>query len=187
MNAATAVAYFLFTTLFSLLTFVLWVRLFIRYFALGTFHPVSQTVYRLTAAVVGPVQKNITRGFGARGRIDVACLMLLFVCEWVKYASINFLFLDHSVSLFAPIVYALLDMLIQPCQWLFYAIIARALISWVYPNWRHPVAQVLFVVTEPLLRATRRVLPNMGMLDFAPLVAMILLKAITIFLTSLLI
>jgi YggT family protein len=187
MNAPSAVAYFLLTTLFSLATFVLWVRLFIRYFALGKFHSVSQTVYRLTDAIVGPVQKHITRSLGSRGRFDVPCLMLLFLCEWVKYLTVNLLFLDNALSMFTPIVYAVLDMLIQPCQWLFYAVIGRTVMSWVKPGWRHPFAQVLLVVTEPLLRTIRRALPNTGMLDFAPLVAMILLKAITIFLSSLLI
>lgn len=40
------------------------------------------------------------------------------------------------------------------------------------------ITQVLVQVTEPILAPIRRVLPNTGMLDFSPMVAMILLFVI---------
>ena len=39
------------------------------------------------------------------------------------------------------------------------------------------VTQVLIQVTEPILAPIRRVLPNFGMIDFSPLVAILLLTA----------
>ena len=40
------------------------------------------------------------------------------------------------------------------------------------------VTQVLIQVTEPILAPIRRVLPNFGMIDFSPLVAILLLTVV---------
>lgn len=55
------------------------------------------------------------------------------------------------------------------------AILARVLVSWVNPNPYHPAMQILYQITEPILAPIRRYLPSTGMIDFSPLVAIILL------------
>jgi YggT family protein len=60
------------------------------------------------------------------------------------------------------------------------AIIARALITWV-PNLIDPrgaIAEFLFTITEPILAPIRSVMPRMGMFDFTPMIAIILLQVI---------
>jgi len=42
----------------------------------------------------------------------------------------------------------------------------------------HPVRQFLDRVVEPLLRPIRRIMPQTGMIDFSPLVLIILLQVI---------
>jgi YggT family protein len=66
------------------------------------------------------------------------------------------------------------------------AILARVLMSWVNPNPYHPVMQMLYQVTEPILEPIRRVLPQTGMIDFSPLVAIIVLQLVQQLLLSLL-
>lgn len=56
-----------------------------------------------------------------------------------------------------------------------YAIIARALISWFDRGMRSPISQVLIQITEPIIAPIRRVLPTAGMIDFSPMVAIILI------------
>lgn len=184
MNGFASVGYFLISTLISTITFVLWIRLFIRYFAIGTFHPLSQTIYKLTAAAVGPVHKNITRGLGDRSRYDIPCLTLLIFFELCKYTLISLLFLNSALSAPAILLYSIIDLVIQPCNLLFYAIIIRTFMSWFNPDWRHPMANLILLVTEPLLRTIRNKLPPMGMLDLSPFIAIIGLRAITIFAES---
>lgn len=58
------------------------------------------------------------------------------------------------------------------------AILARVLVSWVNPNPYHPVMQLLYQITEPILAPVRRYLPQTGMIDFSPLVAIILLSVV---------
>ncbi len=54
-------------------------------------------------------------------------------------------------------------------------IIGRVLLSWINPRFEGPIARFLFETTEPLLAPIRRVLPSTGMIDFAPLVLVLLL------------
>lgn len=185
MNGFTSVGYFLVTALFSAITFILWIRLFIRYFAIGTFHPVSQTIYKLTAAAVGPVDRIISRAPRTKSKYDIACFTLLLFCELLKYIVINFLFLSNTLPFTAILLNTMVDIIVQPCNLLFYAIIIRAILSWLNPDWHNPISSLIFLVTEPLLRKIRHTLPNFGMLDLSPFVAMILLKCIVIFATGL--
>lgn len=61
---------------------------------------------------------------------------------------------------------------------LYLAILARILVSWVNPNPYHPAMQILYQITEPILAPIRRYLPQTGMIDFSPLVAIILLQLV---------
>jgi YggT family protein len=63
-------------------------------------------------------------------------------------------------------------------QVLFFAILIRALMSWIMPNDGSGISRVLQDVTEPVLAPIRRVLPPVGGIDFSPLLAMVLLQVV---------
>jgi len=50
--------------------------------------------------------------------------------------------------------------------------------SWFSPRPTNMLAIILFRITEPLLAPLRRIIPRVGMFDFTPLVAIILLQLI---------
>jgi YggT family protein len=58
------------------------------------------------------------------------------------------------------------------------AIIIRALLSWFSIGGAQPVLRLLVEITEPVLAPIRRVLPTAGMLDFSPLVALLLIQVL---------
>lgn len=58
---------------------------------------------------------------------------------------------------------------------LIWAVVARSLLSWFPVDQSSPLYQLLFRVTEPIIDPLRRVMPNTGMLDLSPLVAIIVL------------
>ena len=64
------------------------------------------------------------------------------------------------------------------------AIIIRALLSWFSISGAQPVFRLLVEITEPVLAPIRRVLPTAGMLDFSPLVALLLIQVISNILVS---
>jgi YggT family protein len=65
-----------------------------------------------------------------------------------------------------------------------WAIIIRALLSWFSVGGAQPVFRLLVEITEPVLAPIRRVLPTAGMLDFSPLVALLLIQVIRSILLS---
>ncbi len=65
-----------------------------------------------------------------------------------------------------------------------FVLLARVLISWVRVDPYHPAVQVLFQLTEPVLKPIRDVLPSGSGLDFSPVVAMLLVQLVTELLAS---
>jgi len=64
-------------------------------------------------------------------------------------------------------------------------IIVQALLTFFLPPYNQ-VRQFLDRLTEPLLAPIRRILPQTGMIDFSPLVLIILLQILDMFLVNLL-
>jgi YggT family protein len=64
-----------------------------------------------------------------------------------------------------------------------YVLIAAAVLSWLVAfnvvNQRNPIVsaigQFLYVITEPVLRPIRRLLPNMGGIDVSPIIVILVI------------
>lgn len=54
-------------------------------------------------------------------------------------------------------------------------LLGRVLMSWISPRFDSPLGRLLYEATEPILAPIRRILPPMGMIDFSPIVAFIVL------------
>lgn len=79
--------------------------------------------------------------------------------------------IGQTLSLFLTVLYVLL--------------LARVLISWFRPRyktstngWFFSLEELTWRATEPLLAPIRRILPQSGMIDFAPLVLFFILQAL---------
>ena len=66
----------------------------------------------------------------------------------------------------------------------FFVLLARVLLPVFGINPYHPVMQVIIRLTEPILAPIRSILPRVGMMDFSPMVAMILLTVLQFVLTA---
>ncbi len=56
-----------------------------------------------------------------------------------------------------------------------YAILIRILMSWIKPGVSGRFTQILYEITEPILKIFRNLLPRMGMIDLSPLIAFFVL------------
>ncbi len=52
-------------------------------------------------------------------------------------------------------------------------VIGAVIVSWMRLPRSHPIAGVIYTLTEPALAPIRRALPTMGGLDFSPMVLLI--------------
>ena len=59
------------------------------------------------------------------------------------------------------------------------------ILSWIMPPY-HPLREALNRIVEPMLEPIRRVIPTAGMVDFSPMILMILIELIARILTGIL-
>ena len=67
------------------------------------------------------------------------------------------------------------------------AILGRVIMSWVSVDRSspfYPVVAIIYEITEPILGPIRSVLPNFGMIDLSPMVALLLMGLIRQILVS---
>ena len=78
----------------------------------------------------------------------------------------------------------LINLVVLLLNIIWFAIFARAIISWFPIDQNGPVVRALDAITEPILEPLRRVVPRVGMIDITPMVAIVLIFAITYLLRS---
>lgn len=175
MTGLASVGYFISALLFNLGIFILWMRLAVRYFHISSLHPVGKLIHRLTDPILH---------YFPRSKIVWACFGLLILLELMKFMLLGLFIFHGFITIKMLLVYTIADLVIQPCNFLFYALVFRVILSWVNPTWRHPIAEVIHVVTEPLLKLGHRLLPPFSGFDFSPFLIIILLKAAELFVTN---
>lgn len=66
--------------------------------------------------------------------------------------------------------------LINLLYWIFWILIlVRVVLSFVQVSPYHPLVQMVYQLTEPILEPIRNIMPRTGMIDFSPLIALLLL------------
>jgi YggT family protein len=59
-----------------------------------------------------------------------------------------------------------------------WAVVIRALSSW-FPNARNnPLMQIIYSITDPILKPINKYLPNFGGMDFSPLIAVLIMQGL---------
>ena len=185
MSGLHSVGYFLVSTLFGLAIFILWLRIGLVYFRISALHPIGQAIHRLTDPVILSVSKLLQIRLTRQQRYDYISLGIVIVLVAIKYLLASMLYLGSSgLNGWLIAICTVVDLIVQPCNILFYALLIRVIMSWVNPHWQHPLNALLFMITEPMLSWIRRYIPPVAGLDFSPLAMMIVLKIITLFVTA---
>ena len=69
---------------------------------------------------------------------------------------------------------------------LYFLLVIRIILSWVAADPYNEIVQVIYRVTDPILAPLKRLPLQIGMLDFSPVVAFILLSVLKNFITNIL-
>ncbi|MFN8664098.1 MAG: YggT family protein [Thermomicrobiales bacterium] len=72
----------------------------------------------------------------------------------------------------------ILEILLMALQLLTYALLGRALLSWVDPRQQWAISRVLADITDPVIAPLRRVIPPVGMIDISFIVAILLIQVL---------
>lgn len=134
------------------------------------YNPLSQFVVKATSFAVNPLRKIIP-GFGG---LDLASLLLAFIVAVAKITAL-ILLVGATWELGFVLLNALVTVIKEGLNLLFWVLVIRALLSWVSQG-NNPIEAVFQQLTEPMLKPIRKVLPPLGGLDLSILVLIIALQ-----------
>ncbi|MFC3340268.1 YggT family protein [Paracandidimonas soli] len=162
---------FLLTIAATLMGIALILRAWTHAVRLHPFNPYSQAIIRVTNWLVQPVRKILSPG----SLIDWPSLSAAWLVA-LAYLLLGWIIGTGSLPSVGSLGPALIAAMLTVARWLFNIILwmtlLQAILSWVNPM--APVMPLLQTLTAPLLDPIRRILPNLGGIDFSPLVLLVL-------------
>ena len=173
---------FLISTVFDLYTVIVMLRLLLQLCRADFFNPVSQFVVKATDPILKPVRMVLP----AVPRLDLAALLVAYLLLALKSMLIYWISEGVIYVGLAIWVVALRDLLLLAFHVLFWATLARVILSWISPSGYNPALALLLQITDFFLKPIQRMLPAFGGLDFSPLVLLIGLQFLIRVLLSLL-
>ena len=159
------------------------IRFLLQVSQVNPMNMVVSSTRRLTDKFLNPVRSVVPSG----RFVDTASLLVAWIAMSGRVALqmlSGFLQIEgnQSVSAIGFIFAALgisLVRLLQFSIWIFIAaIVASVVLSWIAPQSTSPYAQLARELPGVLLRPVQRVMPNLGILDFSPMIVLIGLFAI---------
>lgn len=168
MSAAFA---YLIKTLFEIYIGIVLLRLFLQWVRADFYNPISQFVVKATNPLLLPLRRVIP----GLGGIDLAALVLAFLL-----ALIEVTLLAGLPPLWQLGLTALVIVVTATFNLFFWAVVVRAVLSWVSPGAYNPASALLIQLTEPILAPIRRVIPPIGGLDLSTIVFLIGMQFLSI-------
>lgn len=184
MSGFTAVGIFLTGLFFNLIIFTLWIRIALRFLRISALNPFSRLIHTITDPIVRPFNLLLRQKYHPGQRYDWMAFGVLILIELIKIICLSLLHFHAVMPFLFLILYVVADLIIQPCDLLFFAILIRVIMSYVNPGWQHPIADFLRLLTQPLLILGRKIVPDISGFDFSPFIIMIILKVITLFISA---
>lgn len=149
---------------------VLFVRFMMQLAEVDSSSPYMKATKRMTGVV--DVFSRIFPNVGA-GRISVAAVVLMLLLYWINTAA-NAFILQESIDALTLFFAGTLKAIIQFMAMLRYIILGSVVASWAIMlfNVSHPAVLLVMQLSEPIIAPFRRIMPNLGMLDLSPILAL---------------
>ena len=178
MGAGTEIGIYLIQNLGSLFLGLMILRGMLHASRVNFYNPISQMVVRLTHPVLAPLRGVLP----ARGRLDWAVWILAVIIQVLILIGIAMLAGDTWAlpNPFTLIAWGVIGVLGLLSNLYFFVLIAMIVVSWVAPGSRHPAMELIWQLSEPVMAPFRRLLPNMGGIDFSPILVFIGLNVLQI-------
>ena len=184
MSGFAAVGLYLVSLFFELIIFTFWLRIALRFLRISSLNPLNQMVGNITNPIIHPILSLFKQKYQQGEQYDWMAFSILILIEFLKVLCVGLIIYHSFVPLNYIVLHILADLIVQPCNLLFYAILIRVVMSYANPGWQHPAANFLRLLTEPLLFQARKLIPNIFGFDFSPFIIMVVLKVIILFINA---
>lgn len=168
MNYFTSPIILILDTVFSLYIGAVMLRFLLQWVRADFRNPIS----KFLIAITHPILKILRRFIPTMGNIDTASIVLMLALQILATGGMEFL-QGGSISIGGLILTAFAQLISLLLNVMFYAIFARALLSWFQQGSYNDISMLLYSLTEPTLRICRAMLPNFGGLDLSVIIAIL--------------
>ncbi len=176
MGAINEIFAYLVQTFLSLYLIAMLLRFLLQVVRADFYNPICQFLVKVTNPLVIPMRRVVPSLAG----IDLASLLLAFLLQIVGITALVFIKLGGFPPVGILLMGGVLGVVALLVNIYFFALLAMIILSWVAAGSRHPAIYLLYQITEPVMAPFRKVLPNMGGLDFSPILVFILINIIQI-------
>ena len=167
--------FFLIRVLSHLYLLLFLLRFIMQWIRADFYNPLAQFIVRATNPLVVPARRLIPASSG----IDLPTLVLLVLLEVI--ATWLLLYVASSpATLIQFAVFVLLRLVSLTLSLYTWTILVYVILGWISPGGYHPLTMMLAELNEPVLRPIRRRLPPISGLDLSPLLAVILIQALSL-------
>ncbi|WWP02676.1 MAG: YggT family protein [Candidatus Dasytiphilus stammeri] len=162
------ILYFIVKTIIDIYVMMLLLRSWLQWFNIERYNPFSHSLFKKTEPVLKLFRYIIPYKTTA---IIMALLlttlkyplMIFFLSGKIYFLSINIFFIG-MISLLKSAGYLVI-----------WVLIIRSMISWIHPYY-HPLYNILWQLTEPIIAPIRNIIPPIGGIDFSPMLIIIILN-----------
>ncbi len=171
---------FIISTLAQLYLFVMLLRFWLPWLRADFRNPISQGILRLTSPLVIPVRRIVP----PIGRLDTATVIVAFTLQYLTILAI--LAIDgHTASIAWLSIATAIGLVTLSLKLFTFAIFIYIILSWIAPGTYNPATAFISMLAQPVLRPFRRYVPTFGGLDISALLAIIMLQALSIYISTL--
>ncbi len=139
------------------------------------YNPLAQFIVRATNPLVVPARRLIPASSG----IDLPTLVLLVLLEVIATWLLLYV-ASAPATLIQFAGFVLLRLVSLTLSLYTWTILVYVILGWISPGGYHPLTMMLAELNEPVLRPIRRLLPPISGLDLSPLLAVILIQALSL-------
>ena len=164
---------FLVDTVLGLYILIVLLRFLFHLTRANYYNPVSQFIVKASNPPLSRLRRVVPKLWG----IDFSAVVLLIVLEGTRLGILALL-IGRTPHLTGLLVLSIAELLKLAVYVMVFSIFIRALLSWVSMGRFHPMLQLLYSFTEPLMAPARRILPATSGLDLSPIIVFIALMLI---------
>lgn len=160
----------------------LFLRFLLEFAQIERQNPYVQAARRMTGVI--DVFSRILPNLGANKQVSTAAIALMLLLYWVNLAA-NAFILQVPMDAITLFFVGTLQAIIKFLAVLRYVIIGSVLASWlvILFSVSHPMVGLVMQLSEPIVAPFRRIMPNLGMLDLSPILALLGLSLAEKFIT----
>ncbi|MEZ7984536.1 MAG: YggT family protein [Pseudomonadales bacterium] len=158
----------------ELYTMLVLLRLMMQLARADFYNPISQFIVKATDPLLKPLRRFIPGLWG----VDMPSIVLALLVQIV--GLVLMMLLKGTVTV-DPVLFLLLGLfgvINIGLKIAFFAIIIVIVVSWIAPQSYNPAVSLLRQISDPLMAPFRKIIPPMGGLDFAPMLAMFVIHVL---------